>query len=47
MRWCCDEKCGQGRACPARHPFMVDWIDGFVLGICATSFVAILAVVLL
>lgn len=39
MRFCCDEKCEQGRYCPARAP---DWCDGFVLGVCAVSLLAIL-----
>lgn len=46
MRFCCDEQCEQGRDCPAHHPLIVDWVDGFALGVCATALVAILVMVL-
>jgi hypothetical protein len=42
MRFCCDEKCDQGRNCPKRMPVNSDWFDRFALGICAVSFVVIL-----
>ena len=42
IRFCCDEKCEQGRHCPAKAPTVPDWCDGFVLGVCAVSLLAIL-----
>lgn len=42
MRFCCDEKCDQGRNCPKRMPVNSDWFDGFALGICAVALIVIL-----
>jgi len=40
MRFCCDERCNQGRDCPDRT--VPDWFDGFALGICAVTVVIVL-----
>lgn len=46
MRYCCDEKCDQGRDCPAKNNHIPDWVDGFAIGVYLSAAIVLIVFIL-